>query len=50
MKKFILSLSFALLGIASLFAARANSNIAKIMLGNGTQVSETPYGGERFHY
>ena len=50
MKKFILSLSFALLGIASLFAARANSNIAKITLADGTQVSARLYGDEHFHY
>ena len=50
MKKFILSLSFAFLGITSLFAARANSNIAKITLADGTEVSARLYGDEHFHY
>lgn len=50
MKKLILSLSFALLGITSLFAAKACSGIVQIALADGTEVSARLYGDEHFHY
>lgn len=50
MKKFILSLTFALMGITSLFAARAHSCIAKLTLADGTEVQARLYGDENFHY
>ena len=50
MKKFILTLAFALLGITCLFAARARSGITKITLADGTEVSVRLYGDEHFHY
>ena len=50
MKKLILSLSFALLGITSLFATRARSGITKLTLADGTEVSVHLYGDEHFHY
>lgn len=50
MKKLFLTLVISLLGITNLFAARANSNIAKIALADGTVVSARLYGDENFHY
>lgn len=50
MKKTIISLALALLGIANLYAAKAKNNIAKLTLADGTTVSATLHGDESFHY
>ncbi len=51
MKKFIITLSFALLGICSAFAIKAHSgSIARLTLADGTEVSATLQGDEHFHY
>ena len=50
MKKLIISLSFALLGIGNLFAAKAYPGLAKITLADGTIVTARLYGDEHFHY
>lgn len=50
MKKLILSLTFILLGVTSIFASRAHSNVVKITLADGTEVSARLYGDEHFHY
>ena len=50
MKKIILSLSFMLLGITALYAARANSVLTKVFLADGTEASARLYGDEHFHY
>lgn len=50
MKKFIISLSFALLGIGNLFAAKAYPGLAKITLADGATVTARLYGDEHFHY
>jgi len=50
MKKLIISLSFVLLGIGNLFAAKAYPGLAKITLADGTIVTARLYGDEHFHY
>lgn len=50
MKKLIISLSLAFLGISNLFAAKAYPGLAKISLADGTVVTARLYGDEHFHY
>lgn len=50
MKKTIISLALAFLGIANLYAVKAKPGIAKIMLADGTMACATLHGDETFHY
>ena len=50
MKKTIISLALAFLGIANLYAVKAKPGIAKIMLADGTVACATLHGDETFHY
>lgn len=50
MKKAIISLALAFLGIANLYAVKAKPGIAKIMLADGTVACATLHGDETFHY
>lgn len=50
MKKTIISLMLAFLGIANLYAVKAKPGIAKIMLADGTIACATLHGDETFHY
>ena len=50
MKKIIISLALAFLGIANLYAVKAKPGIAKIMLADGTVACATLHGDETFHY
>lgn len=49
MKKTIISLALAFLGIANLYAVKAKPGIAKIMLADGTVACATLHGDETFH-
>ena len=46
MKKTIISLALAFLGIANLYAVKAKPGIAKIMLADGTVACATLHGDE----
>ncbi len=48
MKKTIISLALAFLGIANLYAVKAKPGIAKIMLADGTVACATLHGDETF--
>ena len=50
MKKTIISLALAFLGIANLYAVKAKPGIAKIKLADGTVACATLHGDETFHY
>ena len=50
MKKIILSLSFAFLGLTELFAAKAKPGIVTQTMADGTIVQATLHGDENFHY
>lgn len=50
MKKTIISLALAFLGIANLYAVKAKPGIGKIMLADGTVACATLHGDETFHY
>lgn len=47
MKKTIISLALAFLGIANLYAVKAKPGIAKIMLADGTMACATLHGDRK---
>lgn len=50
MKKFLLSITFALMGIASGFAAKAYSGIVTVTQSDGTELNVRIYGDEHFNW
>ena len=50
MKKFLLSIAFALMGIASGFAAKAYSGIITVTQSDGTELNVRMYGDEHFNW
>ena len=50
MKKAIISLALAFLGIANLYAVKPKPGIARIRLAEGTVACPTLHGAETFHY
>ena len=50
MKKILLSIAFALMGIASGFAAKAYSGIITVTQSDGTELNVRIYGDEHFNW
>lgn len=50
MKKILLSIAFALMGIASGFAAKAYSGIITVTQSDGTELNVRMYGDEHFNW
>ena len=50
MKKILLSIVFALMGIASGFAAKAYSGIITVTQSDGTELNVRMYGDEHFNW
>ena len=50
MKKILLSITFALMGIVSGFAAKAYSGIVTVTQSDGTELNVRIYGDEHFNW